>query len=122
MVDSIVLMVNTRKISLGKILFVGAAILLSFFLIYDIFLGKMGVREYFHARGKYHSLQEKKGRIEEENLRMEEEAASLKDNLGYIEEIARKELGMVKEKETIIILKDEEEFNNLDKKANPLGR
>jgi cell division protein FtsB len=111
---------NKRKISLGKIIFVGVTILLSFFLIYDIFLGKLGVREYFHARGKYHSLQEKKGRIEEEKLIMEEEAASLEDNLSYIEEIARKELGMVKEKETIIILKDEE--NNHDKEANPLGR
>ena len=40
-------------------------------------------------------------RIEQENIRLQKEIKQLKENLAYIEDIARKQLGLVKEDELV---------------------
>lgn len=43
-------------------------------------------------------------KLREENQRLQQEVDKLKTNPSYIEEIARKELGLVREKENVIVL------------------
>ncbi len=43
-------------------------------------------------------------KLREENQRLQQEVEKLRTNASYIEEIARKELGLVREKENVIVL------------------
>jgi cell division protein FtsB/cell division protein DivIC len=72
----------------------------------------LGFLTFFGEKGVLHllRLQKELGRIKETNIKMEEENQKLKEEVGrlqhekrYIEEIARKELGMVKEGEIIYL-------------------
>ncbi|NIO16304.1 MAG: hypothetical protein GTN70_04820 [Deltaproteobacteria bacterium] len=76
-------------------------------ILYDIFFGKMGLLEYLTLRKKYEMLEEKRKEVSQDIERMEKEENNLKNNLNYIEDIARKDLGLIKEREKIIILEDE---------------
>jgi cell division protein FtsB/cell division protein DivIC len=72
----------------------------------------LGFLTFFGEKGVLHllRLQKELDRIKETNIKMEEENQKLKEEVGrlqhekrYIEEIARKELGMVKEGEIIYL-------------------
>ena len=74
------------------------------------FLLILGLLTFFGEKGIFHLLRLKRelARIQEtnqqigvENERLKEEVRRLKNEKGYLEEIARKELGMVKEGEII---------------------
>ena len=80
-----------------------------FLLVCAIFL-TVGMLTVFGEKGLLHllRLQRERARIEEsnrkievENEKLKEEVKNLKQDRRYIEEIARKELGMVKEGEII---------------------
>ncbi len=80
-----------------------------FFFILVIFL-LFGVFTFFGDKGIFHLLKLKKelarlqeinAKIEEENRKLKEEVRRLQYEKQYIEEIARKELGLVKEGEMI---------------------
>ena len=80
------------------------------FLFILIFLLILGIFTFFGEKGIFNLLQIQKevARIKEKNLKLEEENQKLKEEVKrlqsdkrYIEEIARKELGMVKEGEII---------------------
>jgi cell division protein FtsB len=47
---------------------------------------------------------EENAKLREENRRLHEEVEQLRTNPSYIEEIARKELGLIGEKENVIVL------------------
>ena len=51
-------------------------------------------------------------KLEEENRALQEEILLLKNNMKYIEELARKELGLVKKGEVVYQLKKEKGPNN----------
>jgi cell division protein FtsB len=79
------------------------------FLVLILFL-ILGFFTFFGDKGMLHLLRLQKdlGRIKETNLRMEEENRKLREEVRrlqhekrYIEDIARKELGMIKEGEII---------------------
>lgn len=80
-----------------------------FFLILGIFL-LFGFFTFFGDKGILHLLRLKKelarlkeinAKVEEENRKLKEEVRRLQHEKQYIEEIARKELGLVKEGEII---------------------
>jgi cell division protein FtsB len=73
------------------------------FLIFGIltFFGEKGILHLFHLRKELARVKEKNFKLEEENQKLKEEVKRLKSDKRYIEEIARKELGMVKEEEII---------------------
>jgi cell division protein FtsL len=81
-----------------------------FLLLILISLLILGILTFFGEKGIFHllRLQKEAVRIKEKNLKLEEENQKLKEEVKrlqsdkrYIEEIARKELGMVKEGEII---------------------
>jgi cell division protein FtsL len=72
-------------------------------LIFGIltFFGEKGILQLFRLRKDLVLVREKNVKLEEENQKLKEEIKRLKSDKRYIEEIARKELGMVKEGEII---------------------
>lgn len=65
------------------------------------FFGDKGVLHLFRLQKELTRIKEANSKIEEENRRLKEEVRRLQYEKRYIEEIARKELGMVKEGEII---------------------
>ena len=79
-------------------------------LLILIFLLILGIFTFFGEKGIFHLLRiqkevarikEKNAKLEEENEKLREEVKHLQTDRRYIEEIARRELGMVKEGEII---------------------
>jgi cell division protein FtsB len=67
------------------------------------FFGEKGILHLLHLQKELARIKETNTRIEEENQRLREEVRRLQHEKRYIEEIARKELGMVKEGEIIYL-------------------
>jgi cell division protein FtsB len=94
----------------------------------------LGVFTFFGEKGIFHLLRiekelvqikETNQKTEEENQRLKEEVRRLQQEKRYIEEIARRELGMVKEGEIIYQFDEGKEdrvlFNKRDKKNRGTG-
>jgi len=77
--------------------------ILIFLLIFGIFtfFGEKGIFNLLHIQKEVARIKEKSAKLEEENQKLREEVKRLRTDRRYIEEIARKELGMVKEGEII---------------------
>jgi len=65
------------------------------------FFGEKGVLHLLGLRKEVVRIKERNIKLEEENQKLREEVKRLQKDKRYIEEIARKELGMVKEGEII---------------------
>jgi len=65
------------------------------------FFGEKGILHLLRLRKEVARIKEKNIKLEEENQNLREEVKRLLSDKRYIEEIARKELGMVKEEEII---------------------
>ncbi len=77
--------------------------ILIFLLILGIFtfFGEKGIFSLLRNQKEVAGIKEKNVKLEEENQKLREEVKRLQTDRRYIEEIARKELGMVKEGEII---------------------
>jgi cell division protein FtsB/cell division protein DivIC len=77
-------------------------ILISFLILGSLtFFGEKGIFNLLRLRKEVVRIKEKNSQLEEENQKLKEEIKRLQSDRRYIEEIARKELGMVKEGEII---------------------
>ena len=78
-------------------------LILSLFLILGLltFFGDKGILHLLRFQRELTRIKEDNRKIEEENRKLREEVKRLQNEKRYIEEIARKELGMVKEGEII---------------------
>lgn len=65
------------------------------------FFGENGILHLFRLQKEFARIKDKNFKLEEENQKLKEEVKRLQSDKRYIEEIARKELGMVKEGEII---------------------
>jgi cell division protein FtsL len=70
------------------------------------FFGEKGIFNLLRLRKEVARVKEKNSQLEVENQRLKEEIKRLQSDKRYIEEIARKELGMVKEGEIIYQFED----------------
>ena len=77
--------------------------ILSFFIILGLltFFGEKGIFHLLRLKKELVRIKERNVKMEEENQRLREEVRRLQHEKRYIEEIARKELGMVQEGEII---------------------
>jgi len=77
-------------------------ILVSFLIMgFLTFFGEKGIFHLLRLQKELNQIKEKNAKIQEENQKLKEEVSRLQREKRYIEEIARKELGMVKEGEII---------------------
>jgi len=78
------------------------AILFLFSLLFLTIFGESGLADLNLLRGKRDRIVEENERVTEENLTMYREIDRLGNDLDYVEQVARDDLGMVKREEVII--------------------
>ena len=95
-------------------------LVLFLFLIFGFFtfFGDKGIIHLLRLQKEWSRIKEANVKIEEENRKLREEVKRLRYERRYIEEIARKELGMVKEGEVIyqFDFPDDKKQNTKEKK------
>lgn len=72
-------------------------------LLFTVF-GEVGILSTWRMGRSQKQLVEENARLREDNARLRAEVDKLRTNPAYIEEIARKELGLIGEKENVIVL------------------
>ena len=65
------------------------------------FFGEKGILQHLHLQKELVRIKEKNAKLEVENQKLKEEVKRLQTDKRYIEEIARRELGMVKQGEIV---------------------
>jgi cell division protein FtsB len=89
-----------RRIVQWLLLFVAALI------VVDGLVGDRGLLTMLRARHEYDDLSASVARQRAENARLRDEARRLKEDPAAIEEIARRELGLIKPGEKVFIIRD----------------
>lgn len=87
-----------------------AGLLLAGVLLWFLFAPERGVLALFNKRSQLHDLQQKNKLEQAENARLQEQIDRLKKDPAYLEDIARREYGLLKEHEYIY------DFSKPDKK------
>ena len=82
------------------LLFVGGV------LVVNALVGDKGLIEMMKKREQYRALEQTLTRARAENARLREEARRLKEDPAAIEEIARREIGLIKPGEKLFIVRD----------------
>jgi len=75
-------------------------------LIIDALVGDRGLIAMLKARQQYRTLEASLARSRAENARMREQARRLREDPDAVEEIARRELGLIRPGEKLFIVKD----------------
>ena len=75
-------------------------------LVLDALVGEKGLLEMLKKRQEYRALEQSLADVRAENTRLREEARSLQEDAKAIEDLARRELGLMKPGEKLFILKD----------------
>lgn len=75
-------------------------------LVVDAIVGEKGLIAMVKARQQYRALERSLSEARAENARLREEARRLREDPAAIEEIARRELGLIKPGEKLFIVKD----------------
>ena len=91
---------RSRRILQLLLLFVAAII------VVDGLVGERGLLAMLQARRQYDELAATIARQQAENARLQEEARRLREDPAAIEELARRDLGLIKPGELVFILKD----------------
>lgn len=89
----------------NKIL-ISIIILFLFAMLFFIVFGENGLVDLGLLKQEKDRLMEANRRLEQENLTLYREINRLRNDMAYIESVARKELGMVKEEEIILKLRN----------------
>jgi cell division protein FtsB len=75
-------------------------------LVIDALVGEKGLLAMMQARQQYRSLEQSLADVRAENARLREDARSLREDPAAIEDLARRELGLIKPGEKLFIVKD----------------
>ena len=75
-------------------------------IVVDALVGEKGLLAMRKARQQYHALEGALASAKAENVRLREEARSLREDSSAVEDLARRELGLIKPGEKLFILKD----------------
>jgi cell division protein FtsB len=90
----------------GRRLLQYALILVASVLIVDALVGEKGLLELLEARREYRALEASVARMRAENARLREESRRLREDPAAIEDLARRELGLIKPGEKLFIVRD----------------
>jgi cell division protein FtsB len=75
-------------------------------LVVDALVGDKGLLEMIKKRDEYRALEQTLSQTRGENARLREEARRLREDPAAVEEIARRELGLIKPGEKLFIIRD----------------
>jgi cell division protein FtsB len=75
-------------------------------LVLDALVGEKGLLEMLKKRQEYRALEQSLAKVRAENAGLREEARRLQEDATAIEDLARRELGLMKPGEKLFILKD----------------
>ena len=75
-------------------------------LVIDALVGDKGLLAMIQARQTYRTLEASLADVRPENARLREQARRLREDPEAVEELARRELGMIKPGEKLFIIKD----------------
>lgn len=75
-------------------------------LLIDAMVGEKGLLTLLEARREYTTLEQSLMRARTENARLREETRRLREDPAAIEELARRDLGMIKPGEKLFIIRD----------------
>jgi cell division protein FtsB len=75
-------------------------------IVIDAVVGEKGLLALMHARAEYERLEADINHVRAENARLREEARQLREEPDAIEDVARRELGLIKPGETVFIIRD----------------
>ena len=89
-----------RRAVLYVVLLVGSV------LVIDALVGEKGLLAMMQAKQQYRRLEGSLAGVRSENARLREEARRLREDPAAVEEIARRELGLIKPGEKLFIVKD----------------
>lgn len=78
----------------------------SFILIVNALFGEHGYLAAVHARQEYGTLTDEVARLNAENQHYVDQIRGIKSNPAMLEDAARRELGLIKPGETIIVIRD----------------
>jgi cell division protein FtsB len=92
--------VRRRRIVLGVLFFVTSVI------VVDGLVGDRGLLAMMRARREYDAVAASVARQQAENTRLREEARRLREDPAAIEELARRDLGLIRSGEKVFIIKD----------------
>jgi cell division protein FtsB len=96
-----------RKARNRKLLNAGL-ILVAMVIVLDALAGDRGLLAMLRVRGQYNALAATLARERADNARLAEQARRLREDPEAIEEVARRELGLIKPGEKVFIIKDVE--------------
>ena len=94
-----------RKARNRRLLHIGLG-LVALVIVMDALAGDRGLLAMIRVRGQYNALAATLARERAENARLADQARRLKDDPTAIEEVARRELGLIKAGEKVFIIKD----------------
>jgi cell division protein FtsB len=83
-----------------------ALVFVTIVIVIDAVVGDKGLLALLKARRDYAAVEAALARARAENAKLREEARRLRDDPAAIEEIARRELGLIKPGEKLFILRD----------------
>lgn len=79
---------------------------LNLFLVYNLFLGQPGFKDYLHRRELKMDLQQELKQVQEQNRQLSKKIRLLQDDSLYLEKIVRSELHFVQEDEILYVISD----------------
>ena len=75
-------------------------------LVIDALVGDKGLLAMIQARQQYRTLERSLAEVRSENARLRDEARRLREDPSAVEDLARRELGLIKPGEKLFIVKD----------------
>jgi cell division protein FtsB len=75
-------------------------------LVVDALVGEKGLLAMMKARQEYHALEQSLHAVRAENARLRDDALRLREDPSAIEDIARRELGLIRPGEKLFIVRD----------------
>ena len=81
-------------------------ILVGIVLAIDALVGDKGLLTMMEARAQYRGLEQSLADLRGDNARLREEARRLREDPTAVEEVARRELGLIKPGEKLFVIKD----------------
>jgi cell division protein FtsB len=94
------------------------AIMTMFLMLLFIVFGENGLTDLYKLKIKKDNLSKKSDELKKENLSLYREIERLKTDPRYVEDVARKELGVIGKDEVIIKVKPKQNVSNSDRTIN----